>query len=390
MKTRSGSKPSRLIRDGSLPGRQGNPPAYLAVMQSLRQRLREGTWSPGARLPTLQTLGREFKVSTSTIRGALRVLEKEGCIYQVPDVGAFVSPTYTGNAALRTVIAVSAADIADAFEMNVVRGILHACQERGWDVHTVDAQHDSATEAANLARLANTGSRGAVLMPVGNCSNIEHLFKLKIAGYPFVLVNRGIIGLQVDLVESDNQRGAMLAVEHLLERGHRQPFMLTEHILPVPESWVLSRVQGFDHALSKHHLASRDSMIWMDSENRVRGTQQGRRWLAGYEAVMPILKSAAGPLSIFALDDWAAWGAVQACRALKLRIPEDVSIVAFDDSDITRALDLTVVAQRPGDMGRKAIELLERRLVPGGMELPPEHVKLQIELIERGSVADLR
>ena len=133
----------------------------------------------------------------------------------------------------------------------------------------------------------------------------------------------------------------------------------------------------------------RSNMVWMDQGASAQGIRENRRWLAGYEAMLPVLESTPGPLGIFALNDHTAWGVVEACRKLSRRIPDDVSIVCFDDSDITRALvpSLSVVAQKPGEMGRRAVELLERRLQPGGMDFPPEHVYVPVEFIERESVA---
>jgi DNA-binding LacI/PurR family transcriptional regulator len=366
---------------------------YHRVTERLRQRLLEGNWAAGVKLPTLREMADEFKVSTNTIRSALRILEKEGCVYHVPDVGAFVHPSYPTKTGVRVTVAVAMIDISGAFEMGIARGVEHACQERGWELQIYDARTDPVIEASNLTRLGNSGSRGGIVMPIGNNANLEHLVKLKLSGYPVVLVDRGIIGLNVDIVESANENGAFLATEHLIEHGLRQLYMVTFPISPVPETSILARVRGFEKALMAHGIEpGRNNMIWIDPEASARGVRENHRWLAGYEAALPFLKSASMPVGMFALNDYTAWGIVEACRKLGLRIPEDVSIICFDDSDITRALapQLTVVAQKPAEIGKTAVELLERRLRPGGPELPPEHVYVDVELIPRASVADVR
>jgi LacI family transcriptional regulator len=371
------------------PKRHEKRPMYHRVYQSLRKRLLNGEWAPGSRLPTLHEMANEFKVSTSTIRGALRVLEKDGCVYQVPDVGAFVHPSYPTATAVT--IAVAMIDIGGAFEMQIAHGAEHCCQERGWDLKIYNARHDPRIEAGNLTRLAAPGCRGAIVMPIGNNANLEHLVKLKLSGFPVVLVDRGIIGLNVDVVESDNERGAYAATSHLIQHGHRRLYMVSDGISAVPETSVLARVRGFERALGDNGIdPARSNMAWIDPEIAGQGVREGQRWLAGCEAAVPLLRTVQPPVGIFALNDYVAWGVVQACRKLKLRIPDDVSLVSFDDSDITRALDLTVVAQRPGQIGRKAVQLLERRLQPGGTDLPAEHVYIDVELIQRGSVLDLR
>lgn len=372
--------------------RHGKPPAYHRVTERLRERLLDGNWAAGVKLPTLRELADDFKVSTNTIRSALRILEKEGCIYHVPDVGAFVHPSHPTMTGVRVTVAMAMIDIGGAFEMGIARGVEHACQERDWDLQIYDARTDVGIEARNLSRLGNSGSRGAIVMPIGNNANLEELVKLKLSGYPVVLVDRGIIGLNVDVVESDNERGAYTATEHLISRGHRRLYMLTFPISRVPETSILARVRGFEKALVDHGLESgRSNMLWVDVEESSRGVREGHRWLAGYEAAMPLLRKATFPIGIFALNDHLAWGVVEACRELELRIPQDVSIVCFDDSDITRALTppLTVVAQNTSEIGRKAVELLERRLKPDGAELPPEHIYVAVKLISRGSVHDV-
>jgi DNA-binding LacI/PurR family transcriptional regulator len=373
--------------------RQGKAPMYHRVTRSLRNRVRDGKWAPGVRLPTLHELADEFKVSVSTIRNALRILEKEGCVYQVPCVGAFVHPARPGQTSVRVTAAVAMIDIGGAFEMNIVRGVVHAFQESGWALQIYDARHDPRIEASNLTQLTSSGSQGAIVMPIGNNANLEHLVKLKLSGFPVVLVDRGIIGLNVDVVESDNEKGAFVATEHLIQHGHRRLFMVTDPVSSVPETSILTRIRGFEKALAANGIEpARNDMIWIDPKTSIQGVREGRRWLGGYEAALPLLKTASMPIGIFALNDSITWGIVQACRELKLRIPEDVSIVSFDDSDIVRAMDppITVVAQKPGEIGRKAAELLQRRLKPGGLELQPQHVYVEVELIQRGSVADLR
>jgi DNA-binding LacI/PurR family transcriptional regulator len=356
----------------------------------LRKRLMDGNWAAGVKLPTLREMADEFKVSTNTIRSALRILEKEGCVYHVPDVGAFVHPSYPTKTGVRVTVAVAMIDISGAFEMGIARGVEHACQERGWELQIYDARTDPQIEANNLTRLANSGSRGGIVMPIGNNANLEHLVKLKLSGYPVVLVDRGIIGLNVDVVESDHEKGAYLATDYLIRHGQTRLHMVSFPISQVAETSILARVRGFESAMVAHGLEpTRQSMIWIDPEISARGVREGHRWLAGFEAAMPVLKAATPPLAIFALNDYTAWGVYEACRQLNLRIPQDVSVICFDDSDITRALNprLTVVAQKPAEIGRRAVELLERRIKPGGSTFAPERIHVDVELVERESVS---
>ncbi len=366
--------------------RRGRPPRYQIVTEALRQQLATGVLSAGVKLPALRELADQFKVSTNTVRNAIRVLEHEGCLYHVPDIGAFVKPTVPARVATRVTVALVTIDIGGALEMGIARGVEQACQEKEWGLQILDAQANAELEARNLLRLADSGTHGAIIMPISDQENFETLVELKLSGYPIVLVDRGVPGLKVDLVESDHERGAYLATRHLLEQGHTRVYMVTD---PPTATSIVDRIRGFERAMMEHgHEPTRRMQFFVERAASFRGLQQHKRWLGGYEAALPLLRSAQMPLAIFAHNDYSAWGVLEACRELGLRVPQDVSIVGFDDSEITRAMSppLTTVAQRTWDIGRTAIQLLEERFQAGGAEREPRLVRIPAELVVRESV----
>ncbi len=367
--------------------RRAKRPRYQAVTEGLRQRIADGRLTPGMKLPALRDLADEFKVSTNTIRQAIRVLEREGRVYQVRDVGAFVTPAVASAGAGRVRVALATIDIGGRFELGIARGVEQACQERGWELMLFDARADARIEFSNLARLGDSGTRGAIIMPISDHANLEALVKLKLSGYQMVLVDRAVPGLKVDVVESDHEKAAYQATEYLLKRGHRRVFMVTWQ--PIATS-IAARIRGFEQALMSAGIEPlRSHMLYIDPQMSVRGVEEGKRWLEGYEAVMPMLRNASFPLALFALNDYVAWGIYQACRELGLRIPEDVSVICIDDTEIARAVSpsLTVIAQRPVEIGAKAVELLERRLANPDAQIEPVREILDVDLIERQSVA---
>jgi DNA-binding LacI/PurR family transcriptional regulator len=367
---------------------RSKPPRYHTVTEELRRQMTEGRLSAGVKLPALRKLAEDLKVSTNTIRGAIRVLEREGYVYNVPAVGAFVSPTYPRRSATaHLTVALVTLDIGGAFELSIARGIERGCQERGWGLQILDSRFDLHLEARNLSRLNQAGSRGAIILATGVHHNIEALFKLKLANYPFVLIDRGIPGLKVDLVESDHEKGAYLATHHLLEHGHRRVIMVTE---PPLVSSIAARIQGYEQALIDAGLEPRrEWKIFAGGRLASRGTREGQGWQGGYEAVLPLLKCLEPPVAIFAHNNFTAWGVFEACRELGLRIPEDVSMVSFDDSDIAQAMTppLTIIAQRVHEIGLTAVSLLERRMQMGSDGGEPQHILVDVDLVKRRSVA---
>lgn len=361
---------------------------YQALAEKLRQHLAAGTWAPGQKIPTLRELASQFEVSTNTVRNAIRVLEREDSVYHVPAVGTFVRPIQLTHVATDQVaVAVVATDIGAPFAIDVVRGVEQACQERRWRLQIYNSRLDNHLEVDNLSRLGNSGARGAVLFPGCAEATIETIFQLKFSGFPLVLVDRSIYGLQVDTVQSDHEKGAFGAVEHLIQAGHRRIFMHAGS--QPPPSSVKSRIRGYERALQTVGVRPLpDWFIWSEPVSP-QDVAEGRsgRWFRARDAALQVLKSTELPTAIFAENAYTAVGTLRACQELGLRVPEDISIICFDDSEITRVTlpPISYVAQRPAELGRKAIELLEQRLQSPAEE--PKHVVVPVELVKRLSVA---
>src|SRR3990172_6655523 len=145
----------RTSRPESQRLRQGRPPRDRRVTEALCAQLRDGSLAAGVKVPALRELAERYNVSTNTVGNAIRVLESGGCLYHVPDVGAFVHPQFPSpQAASQVTIALATIDIGGAFEMSIARGVEQACQERGWRLGIYDARADAELESRNLARLA--------------------------------------------------------------------------------------------------------------------------------------------------------------------------------------------------------------------------------------------
>lgn len=365
---------------------------HRSVSEALRQRRAHGHLAQDAKLPSLRKLAHELSVSTMTIRRALRTLEREGHVYRIPGVGSFIRPSpriAPGR------IAFVGSDLTSPFQIAIARGAQRAGRTRGWGVQLLDAHWDSEIESANIRRLPDLGVRGALLLPpFSDPKTPEGLLALQDQGFPVVLVDMTAPPLKADLVSSDHEAGAFLATRHLIDHGYRRILMLTH---PPAASSVGARIAGYERALASAGIPGPPEWkVWIDYEVHLSGYRDGRPWWGGQQAILPLLKSTERPLAVLAVDSYTGWGVYEACREWNLRIPEDVSVIAFDDVDVTRALSppMSVIAQRTGEIAQAAIELLEARIQAG----PPapagrrelRHVLIDVDLIERKSVTTVR
>jgi LacI family transcriptional regulator len=196
---------------------------------------------------------------------------------------------------------------------------------------------------------------------------------------PIVLVDRFFPDLPLPYVGSDNSGGARSATELLISNGHRRIACLQGLRGTSPNDF---RVRGYKDALTNNHLPIDENLIVGDSF-----TEQ-----SGYIETKLLLKSAPDVRAILALSNLNGLGALRALTEEKRRIPEDVSIVSFDDQPYSAYLStpMTTVAQAYTEMGEVAVKLLfdqiqSYRQTKGGILLPTtlvmrESVK-RIELV---------
>jgi LacI family transcriptional regulator len=363
---------------------------HRSVSESLRERLLKGCLAVGSKLPALRELASELSVSTMTVQRALRTLENEGHVYRIAGVGSFVRPNRTG---LRRIAMVST-DLTSPFQMAMVQAVQRAAHERGWTVQLVDTHWDLEYDWTNIRRLPASGVTGALLLPPFSDPRMaQALATLENDRFAMVLLDMSTSVLQADLATSNNEAGAYMATRYLLDRGHRRVLFLSH---PLAVSSVMARTDGYHRAMASLGIQpSPEWKVWSDLHTHVSGCSEGRVWWGGCRAILPLLRCIERPLAVLAVDSYTGWGVYQACRELNLRIPQDVSVIAFDDVELTRVLTppMTVISQRTDEIARAGLELLDSRLRAG----PPtaagrrelRQVLIDVNLIERDSVARL-
>ena len=175
----------------------------------------------------------------------------------------------------------------------------------------------------------------------------------------------------------DNRQGARLATEHLLGLGHRRVGFIGGH-QPEPFDFPIpsQRREGYEAALRGHDVEVR-AELEADAELTAAG---------GAAAMTVLLHADPRPTGVFVMADEMAVGAMQVAHDLGLRVPEDVSVVGFDDHDLSEYLGLTTVRQDVAAQGRAAAGwLLEALVAPEPLE--PHHETLPTRLIVRRTTA---
>jgi LacI family transcriptional regulator len=233
------------------------------------------------------------------------------------------------------------------------------------------AQEDEEKEAAYAEILVRQRVDGIILVPTGRGTALLDLFAQR--ALPLVLVDRDLPGLNASRVLVDNFRGGYDGMAHLLQLGHRNVRVIgtTAYSLAMQQ-----RMAGAEKALDDYGVPH-------DGELILSGALP--QFDMGVETALALLKGDDLPTAIFALTDVTAVGVMHAAAKHGLRLPQDLSVVGFDDIPLAGYMipSLTTVAQPIHDIGATAARLL---LAPiAEPMLPPETVELETRLIVRDS-----
>jgi LacI family transcriptional regulator len=358
-------------------------PRAAPASREARERPRGAERSDGApgapRRPTMREVAAVAGVSLSTVS---RAINDDPSVR--PDLAAKVHNAVALLGYRRDVMAtnlrrsdrVSASiglvfeDVANPFLAAVHRGIEDVARTRGVLAFAGSSDEDPGRERELAQAFVARRVDGLVIVPAG--TDHSWLLREREAGVALVFVDRPPGFIDADVVISDNAGGARAATEHLLARGHRRIGFLGDR------RWLWTageRLRGYREALGAAGVPYDEALVRMDLQDVAAARAATRELFAAADRPTAT--------ALFTSQNLVTVGAVEALRDLGLH--HEVAIVGFDDVLLADALEpaLTVVAQDPVGLGRRAAELLFARL--DGEAGPSQRVVLPTTLIERGS-----
>jgi LacI family transcriptional regulator len=263
-------------------------------------------------------------------------------------------------------------NISNPFYAEVARAVEHALWARGYQTFLCDASEDAAREQAHLDALLSRRVDGIILIRSG--ARPPPGAARERNGPPVIHLDRAAPGQPS--ITTDNRRGGALAARHLAELGHRRIAVLAGE--PSLQN-VRQRLEGFERELGLHGLALDPALVRSGPQALTLGRAAGELFQRGAAAAGP------APTAIFATNDVVAIGAWRTLLELGLRVPQDVSLVGFDDIEMSGLLvpALTTVRQDTLRLGGEAAALLLRLLA--GEPAPRRPTLIPVELVIRGS-----
>ncbi|GAA3501413.1 LacI family DNA-binding transcriptional regulator [Streptomyces prasinosporus] len=264
-------------------------------------------------------------------------------------------------------------DLDSPWAVEIVRGVEEAAHGAGVGT-VVSAIHGRSGDAREWLRNLRARASDGVVLVTSALEPVLHE-ELRILGVPIVVVDpAGSTALDVPTIGAANWSGGLAATEHLLALGHRRIGLIAG-----PPRLLCSRAR-----LDGYRAALEGSGTAVDASLVVPGDFRPESGFAGCNTLLDLPEP---PTAVFAASDQMALGAIEALRRRGLRVPEDMSVVGFDDLPEVRwsAPPLTTVRQPLADMG----ELAVRTVLRLARDEPPDspRVELGTELVVRASTA---
>lgn len=331
---------------------------------------------------TIGDVAREAGVSISTVS---RIVNGEhGAAAEETRARIFAAIDQLGylpNGAARSLktgrsrmIGVLLADIAHPYWNTVLGGVNDACSRLGYGALVSSAGEDANVEDRYLRMFRSQQIAGLLLNPTqADEETITRWAKLDL---PVVMVDRTLPGLPFALVAAQNSEGVCAATQHLLDLGHREIGFV---------SWTLGSYENRRERLAGYLQALREASITPRDEN-IAFAEVG--WQDGVRASLELLDRADRPTAVVSGNAMLNLQVLAAAKQLDLRVPQDLSVVGFDDSPWDDLVDppLTTVATPAREIGVVATELLLESIDRGTSTVGVER-RLPTRLVIRQSSA---
>lgn len=302
---------------------------------------------------TIKDIAKALNVSTSTVSRALNnnpdiSLETRKSVQSYAHEHKYTPNTLALS--LRTnhsrIIGVIVPELANHFFSGILSGMETVAEELDYQVVVCQSLEDYQKEVRNVQTLINARVCGVLVSLAKTTGRYEHFQELIDSDIPVVFFDRICTGVDSEKVVVDDYNGTFVAVEYMIKTGCKRIAFFSA---PLNLEISKNRRNGYLDALRKYHLPIEDSLI------RIADTK-----LLGYERAMDILQEPNRPDAFMAMNDYTASGILLATKKLGLRVPEDISICGFSNSNISQDTDpmLTTMDQHPQKVGEEAMRLI--------------------------------
>lgn len=326
-----------------------NLPKYIQISKHFKELMCSGVIVVGDKLLSESEIIKKFKVSRHTTRQALMQLEKDGCIYKKQGRGTFCC--YEQKKQGSKVIAVITTYISNYIFPEIINGIEEVLSASGYTLSLFNTNNDKQKEDLYLNKILDSDIDGLIVEPTISAlenTNLALYKELQEKKLPFIMINAKYDEISPAYVVMDDVEGGYELTKYLIQMGHRD----IVGIFKCDDLQGKNRQAGYMKALTEFKIDFRSEYIL----RYVTGEEE----FLPYEFASNLLRRDNKPTAIVCYNDQISFYVLQAIRDAGLKVPEDISIVGYDDSDIATATEvkLTTVRHPKAEMGKRVARFL--------------------------------
>ncbi|NDV77411.1 LacI family DNA-binding transcriptional regulator [Dysgonomonas sp. 511] len=274
------------------------------------------------------------------------------------------------------IIGVIVPELANHFFSGILSGMETIAEEKDFHVIVCQSSEDYNKEIKNVQTLIKARVCGVLISQSKTTTKYDHFQELIDNGIPVIFFDRICTGIDTGKVVVDDYSGTFTAVEYMIKTGCKRIAFFSA---PLHLEISKNRKNGYLDALRKHHLPIDETLV------RIADTKP-----LGYEKAMEILQEPGRPDAFMAMNDYTASGILSAAKKLGLRVPEDISIFGFSNSNISQDTDpmLTTMDQHPQKVGEEAMKLMLEKIENQNAPLRKNKI-IKTSLIARQTTREL-
>jgi len=340
-------------------------PKYQVIIDDIKSRILSGAYAVGQQIPTESALQESYGVSRQTVRKAILELSNEGLLRSEKGSGTYVSSQYRnrpGGSTANKTIGVITTYISDYIFPSIIRGIERRLGEDNYSLLLSSTNNDVAQEKKALEMMLSNGVDGLIVEPTKSNQynpNIAYYLALKEQNVPFTMINAYYEELEVPFFCLDDVQSSYLATRELIAKGHTQIGLIAK----MDDRQGKYRMKGYIKALGEARLRfDPELLLTFDTASKPRLAMALDNFLRENREALTAL---------VCYNDEVGLEVMQACRRLEIAIPDELSIIAQDNSYIakTAPIRLATLTHPQEQMGRDAADWVIKRL-QGKKDLP--------------------
>jgi GntR family transcriptional regulator of arabinose operon len=334
-------------------------PKYMQLKKEIQSWIYTGRIKANDLLPSEHELSRLFTMSRQTVRQAIGELVQEGYLYRIQGKGTYCAGLVQRRMNETPTIGVLTTYISDYIFPLIVRGAEATLRSSGYQLLLASTDNDKVKERESLEMMLTRSVSGLIIEPTKSAEgnpNESFYRALEAQGVPYIMINERYAELDCPCLKVNDELGVFRAVEYLILGGHRKiaGFFKTDDLQGV------NRMKGFIAAHEQYQLPlSGDRIICYSTEEKS---------VKPLSMAASILSRDDRPTAFVCYNDELAIRMLDIIREANLQVPDDLSIIGFDDSFLATATEvkLTTIAHPKIELGIKAAQLLidikERRI----------------------------